>query len=252
MKCKSIQPKVVEFIQPSCRSIQPRLYKLHPTQKITKPIQTKVTNFIQSCWLSSNQVEHSSIMGGAKSPFFFPFLLLLFFFFVVVVVAFVSEELFWIVSFDFCQFPFLVFCFVAVKNPFFFFSLLGKKKKKKNPFCIRICCEQREEEEEEEGVGGGGRDHDVLVWFWGFLSKFSMYSPLLLHLCVLRRFHWLWFVGFLLVFFSRLESEFSSVLDLSICAYFFLLLLLLLSSSSLFLVKSEIRLDFFLFWLWKI
>jgi hypothetical protein len=46
------------------------------------------------------------------------------------------------------------------------------------------------------------------------------------------------------VFLLRLESEFSSsVLDLFICAYFFLLLLL--SSSSLFLVKSESRLDFF-------
>ncbi len=48
------------------------------------------------------------------------------------------------------------------------------------------------------------------------------------------------------VFLLRLESEFSSsVLDLFICAYFFLLLLL--SSSSLFLVKSESRLDFFSF-----
>ncbi len=57
---------------------------------------------------------------------------------------------------------------------------------------------------------------------------------------------------FVFVFLLRLESEFSSVLGIYLSVHTSLLLLLL-SSSSLFLVKSESRLDFFfLFWLWKI
>ncbi len=147
--CKSMGPEVINFIQPklwnanpsnptlwnssnqpSCRSIQPRLYKLHPTKKSQKSSKPSCRSIKPRLQTSSKVVDfHPSC---AKSPFLLSLSSsssLLF----VVVVVFVSEELFWIVSFDFVSFLFLVFCFVAVKNPFFFFFSLWKKKKRKKP-----------------------------------------------------------------------------------------------------------------------